>query len=108
MNEKCDLQTDIISLEHVKGNLHSFIAGKEGCVFLDLFVPPYDPPARDCNYYKILYTEGEKVKEESKKFLHQFKNPQNIEIVDTLLTVGPLPNFPISLEDYTGYKLMNW
>lgn len=34
------------------GNLHEF-AAQTPCVLLDLLTPPYEPPARDCTYYRV-------------------------------------------------------
>lgn len=100
-------ETPIIQIEKAEGNIHSFKAGKEGCVFLDLFIPPYEPPARDATYFKII-CEGEEAKKQAAHTLSEERAKEVLEKVDTILAVGSLPNFPISLEDYVGIKPFNW
>lgn len=98
--------TPVMQIEKDTGNIHSFNASKEGCVFMDLFVPPYDPPARDCSYYKIV-CEDQDAKKQASDLLGKEKG-EMIQKVDSILCFGDPPTFPISLEHYTGIKPISW
>jgi hypothetical protein len=42
---------DVYTLFPKEGNIHTITAVKP-CAFLDILLPPYKPPERDCTYYK--------------------------------------------------------
>eukprot|EP01083_Nonionella_stella_P050008 133148_1 len=43
---------DVMTLYPYQGNMHEFIAGKQGAAVLDVLLPPYDiDHDRDCTFY---------------------------------------------------------
>lgn len=46
-----------LTLDPLRRNVHELTSGDEGCVFLDVMMPPYDDDDHPCNYFVVEETD---------------------------------------------------